>query len=297
MYDKKITEIEQELSGHLTRTPRSVWSTGLEDLVLDLAPMPAHYDVNTSQSGKPFDNYSYTEFMGGLYIKSLDAETNTRIMQSAAQRESKVDHISKLLETMQDKYVLNSLGDLDGEFPKRVCFLPGNNLYSQISIETVAKLAWEDEDLFFKPHPLTEDRHYNACFSAFIRKAQLIDKQTSGFELLKNAEEIYGTHSTELIATGVLFDKKIHDVSNFLEQVDGAYYSINRLLFKSEDPKTILNNLIDCEYSGLVFPWMDNVEERLNKFFEKSLEIREILKPLASPMYISHIKPVDKANG
>ena len=59
------------------------------------------------------------------------------------------------------------------------------------------------------------------------------------------------------------------------------------MLFRSKESvkaaQKALSNMINCKWSGLIFPWQDDVEERLKAFYDKSIEMKNMYRSLASP--------------
>ena len=48
-----------------------------------------------------------------------------------------------------------------------------------------------------------------------------------------------------------------------------------------EAAKKAIANIIACPWSGIVFKFQDNYEERIKLYFDKALELRELYRPLS----------------
>jgi hypothetical protein len=260
----------------LGRTERNDWGKTIEDKIIGLCPKPISYDVDSTQPIN-FTEYSYTEFMGGIMLNTQNLDINCILMRESSQNKSDIDSLSELSNIFTDKYNLNEIKT--SSFPKDVCFFVGQNMFDIMSSENISRLAFENDDFCVKLHPLTSEdsaRHV----AGFVGWDKILDSQLSGVQLLKNCETAYVSTATELCAAAVMLDKKIVNVSNFFNESSGIYYSINSILFNSKEPKTLLNNMVNDKSSGLLFPWMNDIDERINAYFNKTLKLREIYKPL-----------------
>ena len=282
----------QKLGNFATRSNRNQWAESIEPMVRAKAPFPITYDVNSVQPNN-FSEYAYTELAGGVWIHTQALELNARQFDLAARMPSPdpAATIAKFAAILDDKYVLT----VANATYKRVCFLPGHNMLDVASTEILARLVHEEEDVMFKLHPLTGDPAID-----IIRKRvgwnRIISRNVSGMQLLRNCDEVYTSSASEFAITGTVLGKRIHNVSNFFNEGMGAYHVISRLLFKAktvEQAQIVLANMIDCPWSGILFPWQSDVEARIEAYYTKTLELRELYKPLASPRIAP--KPKEKA--
>lgn len=276
----RIKDKQAEIGNDLSRSSRNKWAETKEELVRDLCPLPISYDVDSTQ-GLDFSEFSYTEYLGGLYLNTQNIEANTRIILEASQISAKYNHIEQLLAYCSDKYELNT-DTKDAKVP-HLAFMTGHNMFDLISREIVARIAFEQPDFMIKLHPLTNDE-YASKVGAALGWDKVISPNFSGVSLLKNCDTAYVHTATELTSMAVLLDKKIVNISNFFMESMGIYYPINTLLFKSTKPKDILNNIIDCEFSGIIMPYMSDseIETRVKAYYDKAMQYREILRPRAS---------------
>lgn len=271
----------KKIGERLTRGPRNAWAESIEAKVRALAPFPATYDVSAVQPTN-FSEYAYTEFAGGFWITTQSLEINARLLDFAAREDSVSDTIDRFAAILQDKYVL----DKPETTYKRVCFLPGHNMLDVVSIETISRLVHEEEDVMFKLHPLTNDDAVNT-----VRKRvgwnRLLAREMSGMELLRACEVAYTSSASEMAITGTVLGKKVVNISNFFNEGSGAYHTVSRLLFRAHRDSVaaaqqVLTNLIDCPWSGILFPW-HLTDARIAEYFDKTLKLRDMYKPLAAP--------------
>ena len=276
--------------GSATRSQRNDWAKSIEGKVRSLCPLPITYDVDSTQP-VGFSEFSYTEFLGGLYLNTQSVEINARLVALAAQVHTDFDH-TNLLATTEDKYELDKPDTL--EWPKKVGFMVGHNMFDLVSSEVLARTAFENPDFRLKPHPLTNS-DYAGRLAHLIGWDRMLASNLSGVALLANCEDAYVSTATELCALGVAKGKRVHNLSSFFNESSGVYYPINRLLFRAENPKQVLNNIVECRYSGVLFDWMGDLELRIANYFKKALELRDQFRPISSPTRLLKI-PVSGAN-
>jgi hypothetical protein len=284
MRDPKVQE--KKLGPYAKRSTRNEWAEQHEQAVRDMAPFPTTYDVNAVQPTN-FSEYTYTELAGGLWIATQSLEINARLFDAASRHPTftPTTTIAKLEALLGDKYLLKK----PERTYKRVCFLPGHNMLDVASMELICRLAHEEPDVVYKLHPVT-----NADATNLIRKRvgwhRIIGKDVSGMDLLRTCDEVYTSSASEMAITGTILGKKVFNVSNFFFEGSGSYHSISRLLFLAhrregvEAAQRVLAAIVECPWSGVLFPFHDDVETRIATYYNKTLELREMYKPLAAPM-------------
>lgn len=277
-------EVQHNKIGNFaTRSTRNVWAEKQETLVRELCPHPISYDVSQGQ-GLNFSEYTYTELLGGIWTATQSSEVNCRLMQEAANY-TETSSVNSLKSIVNDKYNLSP--DPKFQQVKKVCFLPGHNLLEVASTELISRLAHEEDDVYFKPHPITNDEALKLIASR-VGWHRLIPKDVSGNYLLQNCDEVYTTTASEMAISGTILGKKVYNISNFFNEGSGAYLPISRVLFKKhkqsvEAAQQALLNIINCPWSGIIIPQHTDIEARLKTFYSKSQEFRGFYKPLASP--------------
>lgn len=273
----------EKIGNFAKRSDRNVWAEKQEQLVRELSPYPISYDVNQGQSSN-FSEYTYTEFLGGLWICSQSLEINCRIFEDASNY-TQSREITDLSSIVADKY--NMIEEDLGRPIKRVCFLPGHNRLDVCSTEITSRLAFEEEDIWFKPHPITNDEAMR-MIGARIGWNRIIPREVSGNMILRNCEELFTTSASEMAISGTILGKKVVNVSNFFNEGSGAYYPISKILFKKHKESVkaaqeALLNIINCPWSGIILPLHSDPEDRIRQHYETSLKYRKAFKPLAGP--------------
>lgn len=274
----------------IERTSRNDWAKTVEGRVRELSPLPISYDVDCTQE-LYFSEFSYTEFLGGILLGAQNMEINCKLRKEAMGITARQDHLEYITQLRQDKYVLTELDTL-ADWPQHVGFMVGHNMFDLVSPEVISRIAFENKEFVMKLHPLTNDE-YAGKVAQFIGWDRIVAADISGVQLLENCEVAYVTTATELCALAVAKGKRIVNISSFFHEAGGAYYSINTFLFRTTDPRTVLNNLIDCPFSGIIFPWMTDIEQRVDAFYSKMLELREQHAPVASRSLLRKI-PTDQ---
>lgn len=280
--DAKIQEMEDYLSIKVTDNKRGEWAKEMEDLIIEKSPLPIFFDYSV-QDFIDFKIFAYTHFFGGIKLATVSMEINTRIAEMASKCKKKSDLLKNL--SLKDKYKSDLVSE-GIELPKEICFLPGSNEWDKFSLEKVVEYMFYNPDIFIKYHPLT-DSECKKEIENHISSDRIITTDLSADQLIRNATTVYGTTASELISKAVLLEKDIVSISNFFTKSGGTYYPINRILFNEKDKEKRLDKLsriVSCDYSGIILPNTNNIEERIDNFFKKALEIRDQLKPISTPL-------------
>lgn len=283
MVDPKVQE--SKIGTYANRSNRNVWAEQHESMIRELAPFPISYDVSQGQPTN-FSEYTYTEFIGGIWVATQSLELNCILMQEASMVECK-DFTKKekeYVEILKDKYTLNTCSSIYD----KVCFLPGHNLLDVASVELTSRLAHEEDDVVFKPHPITNAEAIKLIANR-VGWNKIVSKDISGMQILATASEVYTTSASEMSITGTLLRKNIFNVSNFFNEGSGVYHPISRILFYyckrygNIAALQALINILECDFSGIILPTHSNIEDRVSKYYKKSIELRSKYKPLAAP--------------
>lgn len=271
-----------KIGGFAQRSCRSQWAESVEPLVRALSPFPITYDVSQTQ-GTGFSEYTYTEFSGGVWVMTQSLELNARLFHFVAQEPSH-GGLDAFIESLSDKYQLAQDSEWIGR--KKVVFMPGHNLMDVASVEMIARLVTEDEAVVIKPHPITNHETLRAL-ARHVGWNKMVPKDVSGYALLQGCEVVYTTSASEMAITGTALGKRVVNVSNFFNEGAGTYHPISRLLFLAHQnhgvaaAQSVLANILHSRHSGLLFPFQSDIEERLEAYYSRSLELRERYKPLA----------------
>lgn len=267
------------------RTSRTDWAKDHEELVRYISPFPITYDVDCTQFYN-FSEYTYTEYLQGIYVKTQNTEINSRILEEASKVKAKTDILKKLIDT-DDKYVSININD---KVPANIVFFTGHNMFDMVDKNIISRCALENNlDFAIKLHPLTNDE-YAAKLAKRFGWNRIIPQHISAEDIIKKGENFLVTSATELASKAIINRKNIINCSDFDAEAGGCYYSINRILHNAirngESAYEKLNNIISCDFSGIIMPIHDpdTIEERISKFYNKSLEYRDILSPITQPV-------------
>lgn len=269
---------KDRLANMVTRSDRNKWAESLEPVIRSSSPFPISYDVCATQ-GADFSEYTYTEFAGGIYVSTQSMDINTRIMLEASKWKGDTkDTAEKWTGIIKDKYELD---EPEGDYPEKVLFMPANNCLDLISLEALSRALHENQDIRVKPHPLI-DKEANKSLAIKAGWNRMIPQSASGMKYLQNSKEIYAASCSELSLIGALLGKKVHNIGNFFNESEGAYFPMTRAMFLSKDQRDTVLRMVSCEFSGIIFPWHTEaqVAHRIKSFFDKSLELREIHSPV-----------------
>lgn len=268
----------------LKRSKRNEWGNSVEEMIRGMAPYPITYDVNCLQ-GQNFSEYSYTELVGGMMVRTQSTDINVRLAHFCAGQKSSLDVLDQWKEIITDKYELND--DLPEKYSnvEDVIFIPGDNMSDLMNRDNLHRLLHESPKAMVKPHPLTNDEHLMALYREYGAH-RVIPPELSGLKLLNNAKRVFTCSASELGIIGVILGKDIYNLGMFRYEAIGTYYTITRILFIAEDKRQVLANIANCVWSGCVFPWQDNIEERLASYYQSTLEMKEEFRSMSGPIII-----------
>ena len=278
-----------KIGPYASRSLRNKWASDNEDLVRSLSPWPITYDVGSVQ-GTNFSEFTYTEFAGGgIWVTTQSREVNCRLIDFASKIDSGKEGeelFKKFVSSFSDKYELEELDDKYKDI-KSAVFLPGHNLLDLVDTTALDKLLFEEDDVKIKPHPLT----HNDALKMVSKKCgwqKVLPKNVSGAKLLEQCDTVYSTTASEMIITGAALGKTVHDLSLWTASGAGVYQPFHRIITYiqkregKEAAKKAIANILACPWSGVVFEFMPDYEERLKQYFDKALEIRELYRPLST---------------
>jgi len=278
-----------KIGPYASRSIRNKWAVDIEESVRSLSPWPITYDVGSIQ-GANFSEFTYTEFAGGgLWVTTQSREVNCRLIDFASKVDSGKDGeelFEKFVSSFSDKYELESLDEKYTDI-KHAVFLPGHNLLDLIDTAALDKLLLEEDDVRVKPHPLT----HNDALKMVSSKCgwqKVLPKNISGAKLLDQCETVYSTTASEMIITGAALGKTVYDLSLWSASGAGVYQPFHRIITYiqkregKEAAKKAIANILACPWSGVVFEFMPDYEERLKLYFDKALEMRELYRPLST---------------
>ena len=179
---------------------------------------------------------------------------------------------------LSDKYNLDS-ADHAHSGAKKVVFVPGHNMLDVASVELITRLIHEDPEVVIKPHPLTNDETMGFLGTRFGWN-RMVDKMASGHKMLLDSDVVYTTSASEFALSGTVLGKKVVNISNFFNELVGGYYPISHFLFMAHNEsitkaQQVLSCLVNSEKSGLIFPWQENIEDRIQSYYANSLDVKQ----------------------
>lgn len=284
-------QVQFEKIGTLaTRSSRNKWAETVEPIVRQASPFPISYDVTVfskNMSNLNFSEFAYTELLGGLWVHPQCMDITCRMIQDASRVPSEPLEQEVIEQILSDKYDLNQdLGKWSSV--KKVVFMPGHNLLPIASQELIGRIMFEQDDVYIKPHPITHDEIIKR-FGEQFGWNKIIDKTISGDKLLKQCEVVYATSCSEMTISGALMGKPVINVSNFTFEGYGVYLPFSRLIWKMQPElgiratQEMIHRVLRCSWSGVYFPFTNDIESKVEEYFRTALEYRERFKPLQPP--------------
>lgn len=279
-----------KIGPYISRSKRNNWATEQEATLRSKCPdfYYISYDVSANQSNN-FSEYTYTEFPGGgLYSATQSREINSRLVDFASKEDAGLEGeeaLSHFVDALCDKY---DLLDLEEKYQgiNHVVFMPGHNLLDLADVDYVLRLINETDDVYLKPHPLTVGDAVHGL-AGRVGWNKILPKDASGVKLLENCTHVYTTTASEFSITGAALGKVVTNISKYQSEGAGVYQPFSRVLTIAQrrhgidEAKRLLGNILACKWSGLYFDWQDDVEERMDAYFKKTQELRELYRPLS----------------
>lgn len=209
--------------------------------------------------------YVYTDMLAQfLYLRVASCHFSRTAMKHAAacgiteQGEALFDLIG--MEST-DKYRLGPARDL-ADF---VIFLPGTNILNTVvNWDRVENALRQGARL--KCHPLTSAPAYEHLKHKY--GAAIIDKKTSGHQLLAQATRVGFCYNSEMGLTALAQGKEVH---HFTNESEWCTYSA---IYEAITEKGVLNpdlfkSVLSCKQSGLVPIHVSNPQDYVKGFFNR----------------------------
>lgn len=253
-----------------------------------------HYKIKTSYdviaNELPyFQTINYTEWGHTFIMHPLQQELRMKQMVDAYrdQAEVRVNYVdffkNKINDGQSNKYahIKSEINNEDGKIfkPVLVVLVGSNKLKERICLN---KLRWikdfHEEDVFFKPHPLTTYQLIGELKDMFGNQT-VLDRDADMYSYLIKADTIYTSHMSESAVYAISLGKTIEpiDVYNKVEQ--GSFYHINKFLFSEENPQKWLNTTLNSHKSGIINPLIDTEwKSKIDKYLEYLMAERDKYK-------------------
>ncbi|WP_163226442.1 hypothetical protein [Campylobacter fetus] len=294
MIDEKLSDNDafNERTGNKLKRVNLEHLDRLEGLIKANSPFGASYDVNRTQ-GLDFCELSYTEiFKNAIYLTPQNTELAYKMAFLA-----KISYLGDLEKDKQN--LLNKIAfkdkyksaELCGNKISSVCFLSGSNtLKRTISINELIKWVHYDENMLIKPHPLTDEKDLNEL-GVLLGKNRVLKPEISAFDLLKNANRVYSTSSSEIGLYAALMGKEVVDITNFINADETAYAPLYRFInYPYNKDLSALISVLSSPLSGVFFHNDDSLETKLKEYFKALNELKDINKPYSNMEFKKRLK-------
>ena len=242
----------------------------VEDWLEKHAPLPVTFDVGYCQPPF-FSEYTYNDVAGGVWVRSLSAEFNSRYLQNVY-GDSAVD-IDNREVPFQEKYELLSRDDNE-KSERTIVFLTGGNLFERIAWELVDRQIYDDDRTLIKAHPLTTDDDLKRLSKRYGWH-RILAPTDSGYYWYSKADSILTTANSELFLRSVIDRKFTECLTKVSHIAKSSYFPFWRLLKLNLDHAKAFKTVILDSHSGFVFPTQIDWQERLQGFFEHSMQFRD----------------------
>lgn len=279
--------------GHNDRHIKSQSSIDIENKLLNIpSPLPLTFDIRPIHDYY-FNEYTYHDVFGGLVLTTMSPEISARIIDHIfhIEKNNITDHCKILVDRMFDKYKLTD--STSNPQAKKIVFLPGSNLMNAIDKEILDRMMFNNDDVYLKLHPITGDDMVRQLGIKYGYH-KLLSPKESGLAYLMQGEEIFTTSNSEMGIYAAALGKWFADITSFECMAELTYWTIIRLFTpgKIEHNKEVVNKVLSSKGSGWLMPWMDNIEERVKEYFERSMTIRGFFKPIAPKVNRNRLKSV-----
>lgn len=224
-----------------------------------------------------FKTLNYTEWAHSFIMHPLQQELRMKQMVDAYNdnAEQTIDYVTyfadKIRNGQSNKYA-HIQSEVDKQIKGReflVVLVGSNKLKERICLN---KLRWirdqHEEDVYFKPHPLTTYQLVGELKDLFGNET-VLDRDADMYAYLLKADTVYTSHMSESAVYAVALGKTIEpiDVYNKVEQ--GSYYHINKFMFTSDNPKEWINRTLNSYKCGIINPivdskWKEKIDNYLN---------------------------------
>lgn len=242
--------------------------------VIEKHKVEVSYDVIANELPY-FKTMNYTEWAHSFMMHPLQQELRVKQLQDAYDDncEIKADWMEyfrhRIIEGQSNKYThIEMHHDIQAR-EALVVLVGSNKLKERLCLN---KLRWiknrYDDDVWFKPHPLTTHQLVGELKDLFGDK-NVLERDLDMYAILLESETIFTSHMSESAVYAVALDKRIEpiDVYNKVEQ--GSFYHVNKYLFTVDEPKTWINRALNSPKCGIVNPEIEeNWQKKIDMYIE-----------------------------
>lgn len=234
-----------------------------------------------------FKTLNYTEWAHSFMMHPLQQELRMKQMVDAYadNAEVKIDYAEYFAEKIKSgqsnkyEHIRSEVEDSVEARENIVVLVGSNKLKERICLN---KLRWIknqlEDDVYFKPHPLTTYQLIGELKDMFGSDA-ILERDADMYAYLLKADTVYTSHMSESAVYAIALDKQIEpiDVYNKVEQ--GSFYHMNKFLFDSENPKEWLNRTLNSHKCGIINPVLDdNWKQKIDNYLEYLMTLRDKYK-------------------
>lgn len=244
------------------------------------------YDV-LAQEIPYFKTLAYTEYATCFMMHPLNQDLRMTQIVDAYKDDTaeEKDFVSYFRGNIENK-IANKYQDRKTDFDRyhtvdNLVVLPGSNKLKENTC--LNKLIYihrqHDENVYFKPHPITTHKVIGELKDQFGEDA-ILPRDIDMYHFLEQADKVYGTHITESTLYAACLGKEIEpiDVYNNIER--GSFYHISKHLYEyRDDPQPWINKAFSSHKSGIICPQLeDDWKEKLDNYLEYIYNKREKYK-------------------
>lgn len=252
------------------------------------------YDVIANEAPY-FNTLNYTEWAHSFIMHPLCQELRVQQMLDAHGDNAEVtcDYIeyfkNRIISGLSNKYThINKVAD---EAPVRdnlVVLVGSNKLKDRVCLN---KLKWikttHDDDVYFKPHPLTTYTLIGELQDMF-GKDTILDRDTDMYYYLSKSKQVFTSHMSESAIYAVSLGIPIEPIDVYQKIDQGSFYHINKYLFSEGNPQAWVNRTLNSYKCGIVNPEVDpNWRPKIDAYLSYISELRNKYKN----KYIPSMKP------
>ena len=237
-------------------------------------PTSPCYDLGAAEHPY-FDNVNYTNFSDFFMMKPLQPELAHIQTEEAliyGSTEPDFNFYARYAERLNDdnfnKYTTEGRSVQNCT---AVVVLLGTNALDAVCRKKLEFIYREHGTLaVYKPHPLTDfaDTSVEQHMKSFVHKhITVAGKDEDVYSYIKDAEVVYTTHWSETAFHAACLGKRVEPIVKFNEKLHGSYGHINKHIFETDEPKYVINKMLNSYRSGLVHPtYQPDWKERISKY-------------------------------